>query len=438
MTASFLFRLLSCVLLILAAGPIPAARGQTPPDRFDGSFRMESGETITGGYFVENAQGRYLYMDAGGLRRGGLFERAGDTTLDAIVPPGTRIHLLPGDRSSPDSLLWIEMEGDTVRGVRVHPHDARDVRFGSGDGTVLSGRLLTPRCPGPHPVVVSVHGSGPVDRHGGPYHTFFLQHGIAVLAYDKRGYATDRSDWREPDLRSLSADAAAAVRFAARQPDLDGARIGLFGSSQAGWVVPRAAIDAAETDFLILRAGAAVSGIETVLHEVRQELRAEGLAGSALDQAVQLRREIYEAAARGLPLSATDSIVGPYLDETWYRTAFGEGAISTRWSSRYWSWLQENIAIAGTTALRHFGGPVLWFLAEQDEAVPLVPTRAGLERAFAVAPGDDHTIVVLEDALHSFLIPSADGPPRFSPGFFDRMADWLERRGLTSPCPGGD
>ena len=57
-----------------------------------------------------------------------------------------------------------------------------------------------------------------------------------------------------------------------------------------------------------------------------------------------------------------------------------------------------------------------------------MPTRATLERAFAVAPGDDHEIVVLEEALHSFLIPSPDGPPRFSDGFFSRMGAWMAQR----------
>lgn len=81
--------------------------------------------------------------------------------------------------------------------------------------------------------------------------------------------------------------------------------------------------------------------------------------------------------------------------------------------------------------LERFAGPVLWFLAEQDENVPLVSTRAALERAFAAAPGTDHEVVVLEGALHSFLIATPEGPPRFASGFFDRMAAWMGERGFS-------
>ncbi|MFW6012525.1 MAG: alpha/beta hydrolase family protein [bacterium] len=109
--------------------------------------------------------------------------------------------------------------------------------------------------------------------------TEFLRYGVAVLAYDRRGYTTNEDAWREPDLDDLSADAAAAVRFAAGQAELDADRIGILGSSQGGWVVPRAAVEAQETDFIILRAGASEGSFETVLHEVRQELRLEGLEG---------------------------------------------------------------------------------------------------------------------------------------------------------------
>lgn len=423
-------------LVLLALGATTKGTAQIDPEAFDGSFRLETGEVITGGYFVEGGQGRYLYMDTEGLEKGGLFEPVGGTVLRSVVPPGTvEIEFVTSADGVFHEVVWREQGHVPIPGERVYPHQTREVAFVSEDATPLAGRLLVPDCAGPHPVVVSVHGSGPVNRYGGPYHTFFLQHGVAVLAYDKRGYTPDREAWREPDLADLSADAAAAVRFAAAQPEIDGARIGLFGSSQAGWVVPPAAVASPETDFLILRAGAALTPAETSLHEVRQELHAEGLSGLDLDYAMDLRREVYALARRGAPIKAADALVAPYLDEPWYHAAFGEGPISRNWSARWWGWARRNHAVTPIPALERFGGPVLWFLAGQDENVPLVPTRAALERAFAAAPGTDHEVVVLEGALHSFLIPGSVGPPRFADGFFDRMGTWLAEHVYTDePC----
>lgn len=416
------------------------AFSQPDLEAFDGSFRLQTGEVITGGYFVENAQGRYLYMDTEHLEKGELFERVNETGLRSVVPPGAvEVEFVASADGGFDTLVWREQGHEPVRGERVYPHTTRALQVISEDGTRLEGRLLVPECAGPHPVVVAVHGSGPVNRYGGPYHTFFLKHGIAVLAYDKRGYTTNSDAWREPDLTALATDAAAAVRFAAAQPDVDSDRIGIFGSSQAGWVVPRAAVDAPETDFIILRAGAALSGAETVLHEVRQELRSDGLDGLDLDYAMDLRRELYVLAMSRKPIAAADSLVAPYLDTPWYRAAFGDGPISGQWSTRWWEWAGRNLAIAAPPSLEQFEGPVLWFLAELDENVPLVPTRAALERAFAAAPGDDHEVVVLEDARHSFLLANPEGPPQFSDGFFSHMGAWMDRHGFSdATCWDGD
>lgn len=100
--------------------------------------------------------------------------------------------------------------------------------------------------------------------------------------------------------------------------------------------------------------------------------------------------------------------------------------IKTRFRNKF----VQNL-ITPVPSLERFPGPVLWFLAERDENVPLISTRAALERAFAVAPGDDHEIVVIDNALHSFLIPNPNGPPRFAAGFFDHMGEWLAERGYS-------
>jgi hypothetical protein len=280
---------------------------------------------------------------------------------------------------------------------------------------------------------VTVHGSGPVNRYGGTFHTFFLKYGVAVLAYDKRGYTSDAEAWREPDFADLSADAAAAVRFVSAQPEIDTSRIGLFGSSQGGWTAPPAATIASEVDYLMIRNGAALTSAETVLHEIRQEARAEGLSGLDLDYVMDLRRELYELAMSGAPITAADVLVAPYLDEPWYHKAYGDGPISEIWSDAGWGWSRRNHATTPLPAIRWFDGPVLWFLAERDENVPLVSTRAALERAFDAAPGNDHEIVIIKDAPHSYILEGPDGKPRYADGFFSYMGDWMTEHGYTQP-----
>jgi dienelactone hydrolase len=415
---------------LLAGGAAPA--NEAPPTAFDGIFLLEDGSIVNGGYFVEGGQGRYLYMDTATLRHAALLEREGERRFRSTWPPGIEVEFEP----RLDALLWQPAEGPPLHGRRILRHQSREVAFKAADGLELKGRLLLPPCPSPHPLVVSVHGSGPVDRHGGTFHLFFVRHGMAVLAWDKRNYVDDPEQWREPDMAALSADAAAAARFGAGLAGIDADRVGYFGGSQAGWVVPRAAVEAGNAAFMVLRAGAAASQLETNLHEVRQELRAEGLEGLDLDQAMALRREVYELAVAGRPIEDADRLAEPWLAYDWYARAFGEGPISELWSRRWWNYARDNLPVSAEPWLARYPGRVLWFLAGADENVPLVTTRIALERGLAASPGNDNEIVVLPDALHSFFVPQPDGSRRYATGFFDRTAEWLDQRGFTgADCP---
>jgi len=137
-------------------------------------------------------------------------------------------------------------------------------------------------------------------------------------------------------------------------------------------------------------------------------------------------------ATAGRPLAATDTLVAPYLDEPWYRTAFGEGLVSERWSATWWSWGAKNWPIGPEPYLARLDLPVLWFLAEYDQNVPLVPSRAALARAFGASPGSDETIVVIEDADHGFFVTDPDGARRYTSDYFGRLRDWLTERGFTN------
>src|SRR5262249_18410165 len=113
-------------------------------------------------------------------------------------------------------------------------------------GAVLAGTLTLPPGDGQHPGVVYVSGSGPTLREEAQWlESVFVARGIAVLAYDKRG--NGQSTGRYPGslasgstIRTLAGDAVAAARFLAAQRGIDRSRVGLYGLSQGGWIIPQA------------------------------------------------------------------------------------------------------------------------------------------------------------------------------------------------------
>ena len=98
------------------------------------------------------------------------------------------------------------------------------------------------------PGAVWVHGAGEAPRlgWGGLLLPGLVRAGVVVLSYDKRGVGESEGECCPGDtghFNLLTADSVGAVQALRRRPEVDPLRVGLVGASQAGWVVPRAAID---------------------------------------------------------------------------------------------------------------------------------------------------------------------------------------------------
>ncbi len=142
----------------------------------------------------------------------------------------------------------------------------KEVKFQSGE-VQLVGTLAMPRLKkAPFPTVVIVHGSGTDTRKKHRGYWRLISQGLAVLTYDKRGIGESGGTYQslsmanaEHLLQTLANDAAAAVDFLKKQPQIDINRIGLLGGSQAGWVMPLAAHQNKSISFLVSISGPAVT-----------------------------------------------------------------------------------------------------------------------------------------------------------------------------------
>jgi len=109
------------------------------------------------------------------------------------------------------------------------------------EGAKLAGTLYLPAKEGRHPAVVWVHGSGEQERLGyGSIVAPLVQQGVAVFSYDKRGVGESAGTCCPGDdnhFNLLAADADGAVLALRSREDIDHARVGFYGVSQAGWVV---------------------------------------------------------------------------------------------------------------------------------------------------------------------------------------------------------
>ena len=80
---------------------------------------------------------------------------------------------------------------------------------------------------------------------------WFATHGVAALAYDKRGVNESTGDFRIVSFTDLAADGLAAVAVVKARTDIDPGRIGVWGMSQGGWLGPLAASQSKDVAFVI-------------------------------------------------------------------------------------------------------------------------------------------------------------------------------------------
>ena len=116
------------------------------------------------------------------------------------------------------------------------------------------------------PLVVMVHGSGPVDRDsnakGMPMNIFrelsdlVAAEGFASIRYDKRGIGASKGDYHEMGVFDLIDDAQAVVEFGKNHPSIDSENVILLGHSEGSILAPFVN-ERVPVDGLILLAGTA-------------------------------------------------------------------------------------------------------------------------------------------------------------------------------------
>ncbi len=144
----------------------------------------------------------------------------------------------------------------------------QDVEFRSG-AVMLAGTLMMPS--NMVAAVVLVHGSGKEPRNIS-FARALARYGVATLTYDKRGVGKSGGVYAGPEVGTnnveprnldlLAGDASAAVEELVQRISSPRTPVGLIGASQAGWIVPLAAVRNPDVKFMILWSGPLVTTLE--------------------------------------------------------------------------------------------------------------------------------------------------------------------------------
>jgi dienelactone hydrolase len=321
----------------------------------------------------------------------------------------------------------------------------KDVSFMNGD-VRLVGDLTLPKTPGPHPAVVLIHGccgSKPT-RDFGYWSTYLAHHGIAVLAYDRRGGGASGGDFNSATYEDVAGDVVAGFDMLTRRPDIDPKRIGVFGMSNGGYVAPLAVVrSGGRIAFVVVRSGSARRVGDNIDYEVGNDLRSHGFDSIAVRRGVELRRRVTDFVIDRpvISVAAWDSLraeVRAVREEPWFEWG------RTIWvlyvspadsgGAHYINSLRRSWSYDPIPLWRQVKAPVYIMLGGLDRSVPTAESVAAFRKVFKESGNPDATVRVFPRGNHGLLAAHTgfDDEARYLayylPGFQSSVVSWIRKR----------
>lgn len=304
----------------------------------------------------------------------------------------------------------------------------------SSDGTNLSGSLYIPAGKAPHPAVVLFHGSGP-QRRDVSTAGWFAEHGIAALAYDKRGVGESTGDFRKVPFMDLADDGLAAIQLLKSRRDIDAKQIGVWGLSQGGWLGPLAASRSSDIAWVIAVSGPGVSPGEQMIVFYANELRARGVPENQVAEASATRRAIWNYMATEQNYQQAKGAFDSARNKPWYSQAAAQQdrlfdplpapADFAKPGYQHGNWFTREMNYDPVPALQALRVPALFLFGDQDQLIP-VQTSVDIIRRVQSEPGHhDFTIQVFPGVDHGMFTTSGENAGARSPDYLQAMQSWL-------------
>lgn len=356
------------------------------------------------------------------------------SSKSAIAPPTDPDEIVTftrGTKGEINALVWQQPNGSKITAPKlVAPFRQEAITFHNGAVT-LGGTLLSPLSNEPHAAMVVVQGSGPTTRDNALMFLRaqrFVQMGIAVLLYDKRGTGDPSGGyWQSATFSDLAGDALAAVAFLKQRKDIRSQEIGFQGNSEAGWVIPIAANASTDISFVIICSGGGISVIDSELREADSYASSNKLTPQDRDELfrfIRLKWDYvttrsgwgeYEAAAKNAqakPWFAT--INGPLTNDPQVWRQFG---------------LRKDKDSESEQLIEHLKPPVLVLFGspELDTEVPVTQAMAAWERAMQKSSNKDYSISSVDAVGHSLFFRAEGGKTVFAPEPFGLVKAWLSK-----------
>jgi pimeloyl-ACP methyl ester carboxylesterase len=314
-------------------------------------------------------------------------------------------------------------------------YHSKKVTYLNSNGIKIGGTLFIPNVSN-YKAIVLVHGSGPQDRNG--YASIIrlladilVRDGTAVLTYDKQGIGESEGNWQSENFADLAQDAIAGIDFLKSNKELSLSKIGIGGSSQAGWIISKAIEKQKDIDF-VLTIGAAGSGIPVVeqnIYNTEILLKCDGsFSKKQINKIITQQQYFFEFLNNPNQADKLDkftiNIEGDPKIRDWLFPTSKQVDLSNR--NQWFTALEVNFN--PLQIWKKYNNPVLMIFSEFDDSTPASVVKSKVDNL----KNKSIKTIILPNAQHIGLVNNSvcegniGGLSEFHKDFFEKMKLWIK------------
>jgi len=312
-------------------------------------------------------------------------------------------------------------------------HSSEKVEF-SFDNFNISGELLIPKGNGRFSLVIMVHGDG--HAYMSYFSTIkktFLKAGYATLMWDKPSYGKSTGELSDKHLKSERAGILlTAIDEMKKHPKISTDKIGLWGISQAGYVIPKALEKTDDIAFMILVGCAGETGIRQTAYYIKAQLMCIGVPENEAIEAEQNFIGLFYAKT----FSEYYKCAKPLYDNPAQREM---GFVSAIWTEEEWKPMNKSSEsfFNPMDVFEETKIPTLVFFGDLDKNVDPFQGMDAYKKAFQKANNPNYKVIMIEGADHNIIISETgceteryartkEGWSNYDLEYLQVMEEWLK------------
>jgi pimeloyl-ACP methyl ester carboxylesterase len=332
---------------------------------------------------------------------------AAQTTPTPSLPPTMPPVRLP---AATESAVPSDTKAETLQ-PRIE-----EITFQSGEFTLV-GDLQLPAGTGPFPVVLFVHGSGEADRTGGIYYLAIMERmlraGYATFAWDKPGTGESSGNLNPFHVISERAQILLdAIEVVKARPDINPHRIGLWGISQAGYVMPYALRQSDDIAFMICISCAGMSGEDQTTYQAMAMALCSGTPQDQTERRTELLAELDAARAYD---TYEEYVHYREVIDALFSTVSDEPQINRFGIIPEQAWLENNPRFEGwwnpIEGIEQLTIPVLAIFGDKDPQIDPIQGAHAYREALEIAGNPRSRVELFHVANHGIVLSETGCPP---------------------------